>query len=74
MNYLDEGVSIALVVGLTQLVKMYIPAKYSPAVALVLGVVISLVASGLSLESGVKGLVIGLVSSGLYDQKKIITK
>jgi len=72
MNYLDEGVSIAIVVGLVQVIKMYVPVKFAPAIAVVLGVAVSLVASGLSLDSGLKGIVIGLMSSGLYDQKSII--
>jgi hypothetical protein len=68
----DEAGVIAVVLALTQLVKLYVPSKFIPLVAVVLGVVGGIVTGGVTLEAGVKGLVLGLSAAGLYDQKAIV--
>jgi hypothetical protein len=73
---IDIGVAVALIVGLTQLAKMYIPNHYIPLTSVVLGVV-----GGIFLFSDldmtmriVNGIALGLSSSGLFDMTKLITK
>ena len=69
------AVLIAIVVGLIQIAKgLKLPAKFSPLLALVLGVSLSFIVRGiLNVEwtvSIIQGLVIGLTSVGLYSSIK----
>jgi hypothetical protein len=76
---LELGVVIAVLIGLGQIAKQLgLPTKYIPLMNLVLGVAVGLL-GGLGadisiLEQIIAGAVVGLTASGLYDQKKIITK
>lgn len=54
--------------GLTQACKIAgLPNRYSPIVAVVVGMVLHLALAGLSAESAVTGMVIGLSAVGLYE-------
>lgn len=54
--------------GLTQAFKIAgLPSRYSPIVAIVVGMILHLVLAGLSAESAVTGVVIGLSAVGLYE-------
>lgn len=54
--------------GLTQACKIAgLPNRYSPIVAIVVGMVLHLALAGLSAESAVTGMVIGLSAVGLYE-------
>lgn len=54
--------------GLTQAFKIAgLPSRYSPIVAIVVGMVLHLDLAGLSAESAVTGMVIGLSAVGLYE-------
>ncbi len=68
---LDEAAVAAVTIGLVQLLKKYINARFVPLSSVVIAVVLALVAGGPSLESGIKGIIIGLTASGLYDQKAL---
>lgn len=78
---LEMAVIVGVLIALGQLMKnMGVPAKYIPAINLVLGIVVALlggggmVATSTLLEKIVGGVIIGLTASGLYDQKKITDK
>ena len=66
------GIIVALTVGLSQLAKQFIPAKFYSLLPVVLGVVLALLIDELSVSTGIKGLVLGLTSAGLYDQKNLV--
>lgn len=74
----ELAIVIAVVVALTELVKRLeiIPAKYLPALSLVLGLVAGLyyVDASTIQDKIMFGLMIGLSASGLFDQTKIIKK
>lgn len=54
--------------GLTQACKIAgLPNRYSPIVAIIVGMVLHLALAGLSAESAVTGMVIGLSAVGLYE-------
>lgn len=54
--------------GLTQAFKIAgLPSRYSPIVAIVVGMILYLALAGLSAESAVTGMVIGLSAVGLYE-------
>ncbi len=54
--------------GLTQAFKIAgLPSRYSPIVAIIVGMVLHLALAGLSAESAVTGMVIGLSAVGLYE-------
>lgn len=69
---------IAVVLALTEFVKRldWLPVKYVPAVALVLGLLAGIFYVEVSTLQGriMYGLMIGLSAAGLFDQSKIITK
>lgn len=54
--------------GLTQAFKIAgLPSRYSPIVAIIVGMIMNLALAGLSAESAVTGMVIGLSAVGLYE-------
>ena len=54
--------------GLTQAFKIAgLPNRYSPIVAIIVGMIMNLALAGLSAESAVTGMVIGLSAVGLYE-------
>lgn len=54
--------------GLTQAFKIAgLPSRYSPIVAIIVGMILHLALSGMSAESAVTGMVIGLSAVGLYE-------
>lgn len=54
--------------GLTQACKIAgLPNRYSPIVAIIVGMILHLALAGLSAESAVTGMVIGLSAVGLYE-------
>lgn len=56
------------VLGIVQACKIAgLPAKYSPIVAILVGMILHLALAGLSAESAVTGMVIGLSAVGLYE-------
>lgn len=69
---------IAVIMALTEFIKRLelLPAKYLPAVSLLLGLLAGLFYVDVLLvrEKVMYGLMIGLSASGLFDQSKIIRK
>lgn len=64
---------IAVIVGLGQLAKMYLPSKFVPLMSLVLGVVAGVTLLDMSVQEQIfTGIIIGLSASGLYDQSKAL--
>lgn len=54
--------------GLTQAFKIAgLPSRYSPIVAIIVGMIMNMALAGLSAESAVTGMVIGLSAVGLYE-------
>lgn len=72
-DYRDIAVLVALVIGLTQVFKGFLPDKFVPLLSLVLGVSLSLVVFGLGVGGILTGVMVGLSASGLYDHKTLIT-
>jgi hypothetical protein len=74
----EIAIIIAVVMALTEFVKRmdFIPAKYLPAVSLVLGLLAGLfyVDEPLLKDQIMYGLMIGLSASGLFDQSKLLKK
>jgi len=68
----DGGVTVVLVGGITQILKGYIPERFVPLLALVLGGLIGLLTFGVSVTGVVQGLISGLTAAGLYDQKALV--
>ncbi|MFD2694578.1 hypothetical protein [Sporolactobacillus shoreicorticis] len=68
-------VIVALVTGLCQVVKQYVPSKIMPAISLMIGL-----AAGFTFTEGTirehifNGVAIGLAASGLFDLSKIPAK
>jgi len=65
---------VPMITGLVQLLKLYIPAKYAPLAALVLGLVVG-IANGIQtgwpiFQSIVVGISLGLSAGGLYSGVK----
>ena len=77
-TYIDEGVLIAVVIGITQIVKPFISDRYSAVVPVVLAAIMSAItaylAGGNIAGAVLKGIVLGLTSAGLYDNGKILKK
>lgn len=56
------------VVGLTQAFKIAgVPSRYSPTLAVIIGMIMQLALDGLSAENAIIGIVIGLSAVGLYE-------
>lgn len=54
--------------GLTQAFKIAgLPNRYSPIVAIIVGMIMNMALDGLSAESAITGMVIGLSAVGLYE-------
>lgn len=70
----DNGVLLAIVVGLTQVTKSYVPERCIALVPLVFGIALSLAVNGVSVLGVLMGLTVGLSAGGFYDQKKLVTK
>ena len=70
-TYIDEGVLIAVVIGITQIAKPFISERYFAIVPLAIGIIGGLAISGLNPIAAIKGAIIGLTAAGLYDQKRI---
>ncbi|SFG29440.1 hypothetical protein [Sporolactobacillus nakayamae] len=68
-------VIVALVTGLGQVMKQYVPSKIMPAISLAIGL-----AAGFTFTAGTiqehifNGIAIGLAASGLFDVSKIPVK
>jgi hypothetical protein len=74
---LEGGMLSAIVIGITQIVKPAVPAKYIPLTSLIIAVALSVVwevtQTGDYMSAVLRGLVAGLSANGLYDQAKAIT-
>lgn len=65
---IEYAVIVAVIIGLTELVKQVLPSKYMPLISLVLGIVAGLVYVDAELEMQVFiGIAMGLAASGLFD-------
>lgn len=76
MNYLlDASLLVAIIVGCSELMKIYVKAKYLPLLNMVFGILGSIVYFEGDLKTKVlSGIIAGLASSGLFDLTKVITK
>lgn len=70
---LSNAVITALVIGLTQIGKGFIPERFVTLLPLALGVVAVGVTAGFSATAVLTGLIIGLAAQGLYDHKQLIS-
>lgn len=73
MDLLIYGFSaVAIVIGLTQVVKRFVPERFIPLLSIVFGVLLAVAGSWGYFSAGVivKGIVIGLSASGLWDVSK----
>lgn len=68
---ITNAVLAAVIIGLTQVAKKFIPARFITLFPLLLGVLGAGAVSGWTTEAIITGLIIGLGSIGLYNQKKI---
>lgn len=65
---IEYAVIVAVIIGLTELVKQVLPSKYMPLISLVLGIVAGLVYVDAEIEMQVFiGIAMGLAASGLFD-------
>lgn len=65
------AISIAIVIGLTEVVKrLGLPKKVLPAFAVVLGAGISMMVDGVTTTAILGGIIVGLTSQGLYSGTK----
>lgn len=72
---LNDTLIIPILVGLVEIAKKVgLSGKYSSILSLLLGIGLSLLLKGLSLEAGIQGLVFGLSASGLYSGGKAMVK
>jgi hypothetical protein len=61
------GVGLAVVVGLTQVVKKAgVNTRYIPLVAIAFGILYVLAVSGVNVEAFIQGTIVGLTSVGAY--------
>ncbi|WP_033829086.1 hypothetical protein [Bacillus andreraoultii] len=69
---IDYAVIVAIIVGLTEIIKRYLPSKFMPIVSLILGIVAGLfyVEGDLKMQIFV-GIAMGLAASGLFDVAQI---
>jgi len=69
------GPMVALTIGITEAIKrLGIPSKWSPIVAIVIGIIMALISSEFRVSSEVilGGMVMGLSSSGLWSGTKSV--
>ena len=74
---MDIAIIIAVVIGVTQLVKglKIVPIRFLPLVSLIIGVAAGLLYGDGDLKTNILvGIMVGLSASGLFDQTKILTK
>lgn len=67
---------VAVIIGISELFKVYVPNKYIPLVSMILGLLAGLFvvpASSLT-ESIMTGITLGLSASGVYDMTKVLHK
>tara|TARA_R100000789_G_C3022167_1_gene153738 strand:- start:2959 stop:3198 length:240 start_codon:yes stop_codon:yes gene_type:complete len=69
---LDEATLGVVTIALSQIAKSYVSKRFVSLVPLAIAVVLSLIAGGFSIPSGLKGLVVGLTAAGFYDQKALV--
>lgn len=71
----EEAALVPIILGFVEMAKrMGVPVKFSPLVAVALGVGFALLLNGLTVDSGIVGLGLGLMASGLYSGGKAIVK
>lgn len=72
----DFAIVVAVIVGVSQLVKQYVATKYIPLINLVLGVIAGVVYLGTGdIRTDILyGVAIGLSASGLFDLSKVAAK
>ena len=72
----EEAVLVPIILGLVEAIKrsVSLPGKFSPLLAIGIGLVASLVLNGASIENGIIGLGLGLAAAGLYSGGKAIAK
>lgn len=69
---IDYAVIVALIIGLTEIIKRYVPSKFIPIVALFFGVVAGLVYIEGNIETKIFfGIAMGLAAIGLFDIAQI---
>lgn len=77
-NLVEGGAVVAVTVGLVQVSKQYVPAKYIPLLSIGFGVLVSLAyafSQGMDLITAtIQGVVVGLTASGAYDTVRGVAK
>ena len=70
---IEQATAIAIVVGLTEVVKRFwLDSRFAALVALVIGVGFAFLTQGLSTVSALDGIIYGLTASGLYSGTKAL--
>lgn len=71
----DYAIIVAVIVGLVEIVKQFIPKKFMPIISTIFGVIAGLVFVKEAIEVQVfVGLAMGLAASGLFDITRLATK
>lgn len=68
-----NGVLVAVIIALTQILKKYVPEKFVTVVPLILGILGAGFLIAFTAQGILTGLILGLTASGLYDQKQVVT-
>lgn len=68
---INNGVLLAVIIGITQLIKGYCAEKYWALLPVVLGILAGGIFIAWSSAGILTGVILGLVANGLYDQKQI---
>jgi len=68
----ELAVIVAVIIGLSEIIKGYIPKKYTPLIALALGIISGVIfVDGTIQERIFVGIALGLASCGLFDISQI---
>lgn len=72
----EIGFVVAIVIAISQFLKLYVPTNFIPLVTLVLGIIggYFFVPFDIIQESIMNGVIIGLSANGLYDVTKMLHK
>lgn len=71
----DYAIIVAVIVGIVEVVKQFLPSKFMPLASIALGVVAGIVYVEGTIESQIfVGLAMGLAACGLFDVTKLPTK
>ena len=75
MESIEPGVIIAIILGLTEVIKkLGLKSRFAPAVAVVIGIIASCVTYGFSGQSAFLGVLLSLTAMGMFSGVKTSVK